>query len=150
MSVSPIPPGFHTVTPYLMASDAQKLMTFMTRGLGAHEMFCMKTPDGAVMHAQMKIGDSLIMLGQGNAQWPAMPASIYLYVPDCDALYARALQAGGTTRREPTNEFYGDRCAGVADPVGNIWWIATHIEDVSESDLNQRAAQMSKQHEKPC
>ncbi|MGE5647704.1 MAG: VOC family protein [Acidobacteriota bacterium] len=139
MAVKPIPEGFHTVTPYLFVSGAAKLIDFMKQAFGAKEVERMPTPDGAIMHAQVKIGDSIIMLGDARDQWAPMPTSLYLYVNDTDAVYKRALQAGGTSLREPADEFYGDRSAGVKDPTGNMWWLATHIEDVAPDELRRRA-----------
>jgi uncharacterized glyoxalase superfamily protein PhnB len=96
-------------------------------------------PDGKVMHASLKIGDSMLMLGGAGDQWPAMPATVYVYVPDVDAAYKRALQAGAKSLREPQDQFYGDRTGGVADDQGNQWWIGTQIEVVSEEELQRRA-----------
>ncbi len=87
----------------------------------------------------MKIGDSIIMMGEAAGQWKPLPSMLYVYVPDTDATYQRALQAGGRTLREPRDEFYGDRTAGVEDPCGNQWWIGTHIEDVAPEEMQRRA-----------
>ena len=102
----------------------------------------MRLPDGRVMHAQVRIGDSPIMMGQAREEWPAMPACIYLYVEDADAGYEKALAAGATSLEVPRDEFYGDRHGSVRDSQGNIWWIATHIEDVSPEEIERRAAEM--------
>ena len=93
------------------------------------------------MHAQMKIGDSIIMLSDARAEWMPMPCMFYLYVNDTDATYARAMKAGGKSLREPATQFYGDRSGGVQDPCGNQWWIATHVEDVSPEEMEKRAAE---------
>jgi uncharacterized glyoxalase superfamily protein PhnB len=99
----------------------------------------MSSPEGDVRHAEIQIGDSRVMLGEASDQWKPMPAMLYVYVEDTDAVYRRAIAAGGQSLREPTTEFYGDRSAGVQDPAGNLWWIATHVEDVSPEELTRRA-----------
>ena len=139
MAVKPVPDGHHTVTPYLVATDAQAVIDFATKAFNATVVEDMRRPDGAVMHAELQIGDSRIMLGQASGQHPAMPAALYLYVPDADATYRQALAAGGISTMEPTDMFYGDRNAGVRDTNGNMWWIGTHIEDVARDELQRRA-----------
>src|SRR4051794_30563563 len=138
MAVKPIPDGYHSVTPYLTVPDAAGLIDFLRRAFGAQEVHRF-TRDGAVSHAEVRIGDSVVMLGQAGGEWKAMPAALHLYVPDADAVYRRALQAGATSLREPADQFYGDRMAGVRDPAGNYWWIATHVEDVSPEEMRRRA-----------
>jgi PhnB protein len=96
-------------------------------------------PDGSIGHAEVRIGDSMVMLGQARDEWKARPGTLYLYVPDVDATYRRALAAGGASLREPTTQVYGDRSGGVEDPVGNQWWMATHVEDVSPEEIDRRA-----------
>lgn len=140
MAVSPIPAGFHTVTPYLCVPGAGALIDFLGRALGAEELFRLARPDGAIMHAQVRIGDSVVMLGEPMEPRDARPAMFYLYVPDADALYARAIAAGAESVREPVTTFYGDRSGGVRDPAGNLWWIATHVEDISPEEVARRAA----------
>ncbi len=139
MAVKAIPEGFHTVTPYILVEDGAKLIDFVEQAFDAKQFERMENPDGTVRHAQVKIGDSFVMLGKPQGQ--AMPASLYLYVPDCDAVYARALAAGATSIMEPADQFYGDRGAGVTGPCGNVWWIGTRIEDVSADELARRAAE---------
>lgn len=141
-SVKPIPDGAHTVTPYLVVEGIPKLMDFLKQAFGAQEVFRMTRPDGGVMHAEVKIGDSMIMMGQAMGEWKAKPCSLYLYVEDVDAVYQRAIQAGGTSVREPSDQFYGDRTGGVIDPCGNYWGIATHVEDVSQDEVEKRFAAM--------
>ena len=92
-----------------------------------------------VQHEEVKVGDSIVMLGSSHDQWKARPANFYVYVEDCDAVYKQALAAGGTSLSEPQTQFYGDRHGGVTDSQGNNWWIATHVEDVSPADLERRA-----------
>lgn len=148
MAVKPIPEGYHSLTPYLVVQSAPKLMEFLKRAFAAKELNCMKQPDGSVMHAEMKIGDSIVMMGEAGGESKPMPSTICLYVPDADVVYKRALQAGATSVREPADQFYGDRSAGVRDPVGNHWWIHTHIEDVPEAEMAKRAEAYMKQHSK--
>ena len=138
MAVKPVPEGFHTVTPYLVVSDAIKQIDFIKQTFDAKEIHRSTMPDGTVMHAQLQIGDSMIMLGQAGGPWKALPGSIYVYLPNADAVYARALKSGGTSLMPMTDQFYGDRHGGVTDPCGNQWWIATHIEDVAPAELERR------------
>jgi len=136
--VKPIPEGFHTITPYLIVKGADQLINFLKKAFKAKEISKMKMPDGTIGHAQLKIGDSLIMMGEASSQWKPMPGSIYLYVDDVDNAYKLAIKAGGKSLREPTTEFYGDRSGGVEDPTGNQWWISTRVEDVSPKEMKKR------------
>jgi PhnB protein len=136
--VKPIPDGYHTVTPYLVASDAAKLIEFLKKAFDAKELHRSTGPDGSVAHAEVSVGDSRIMIGGGRPGVPPMPCMLYLYVPDTDSLYKSALAAGASSIMEPTNQFYGDRNAGVKDAEGNQWYIATHLEDVAPEELQKR------------
>ena len=138
MAVNPIPEGYRTVTPYLVVDGATNVLDFVKKAFGAEEKLRMDAPEGKIGHAEVQIGDSIVMMGDAGAENPAMPAMIHLYVDDCDATYERALAAGGTSEREPTDQFYGDRSAGVRDSAGNLWWIATHVEDVPEEEMAKR------------
>ena len=138
MGVNPIPEGYSTVTPYLVVEGAANVLEFVKQAFGAEEKVRMDTPDGTIGHAEVQIGDSMVMMADAGDQNPAMPAMIHLYVDDCDATYERALTAGATSEREPTDQFYGDRSAGVRDSAGNLWWIATHVEDVPQEELAKR------------
>jgi len=140
MAVRPVPEGYHTVTPYFTVKGAADLVTFLARAFGAKEQHVMRGPKGEVWHGDMIVGDSHVMLGEANGPWQPMPASVYLYVADCDATYKKALEAGGTSIQEPKTQFYGDRHGAVKDPCGNTWWIATHVEDVPPEELEKRAA----------
>jgi len=144
MATKPIPEGYHAVTPCLIVSEASQLIDFLKRAFDAQEIFRMPGPDGAIMHAEMKIGDSMIMLGEASEEWKPMPCALYHYVNDADAVYKRALQAGATSIMEPADQFYGDRHGGVKDPSGNTWWIATHKEDVAPEELKKRAEEFMK------
>jgi PhnB protein len=139
MPVNYLPRDYHNVTPYLVVDGAAKLIDFLKRVFGATEKEMMKTPDGRVMHAEVRIGDSVIMMGEPGGQWKATPAALYVYVEDTDSAYKRALEMGATSRMEPADQFYGDRNAGVQDSWGNLWWIATHKEDVAPDELEKRA-----------
>ena len=117
---------------------AGKLIDFMKAAFDAREIFRMPMPDGSIGHAELRIGNSMIMLGEASGQWKAMPATLQLYLEDVDAVYARAVAAGGTPIAEPANQFYGDRRGGVRDMCGNNWWVATHVEDVSAEEMKRR------------
>jgi PhnB protein len=148
MAVKPVPEGFHTVTPYLVLSGVARLIDFLKQAFDATEMHRSARPDGTVMHAQVKIGDSPIMMGEVWGGFPAKTAALYLYVPDTDALYKRALAAGAVSIMEPMDMFYGDRNGGVRDFAGNEWWIATHIEDVPRAELERRAEEAMKRRQR--
>ncbi|MCW5981917.1 MAG: VOC family protein [Bryobacteraceae bacterium] len=140
MAVKARPEGYHTITPYLVVPGARALIDFLKRAFGAEEPHeLMAADDGSIMHAEVRIGDSVIMMGESSAQWPPMPAMLYLYLDDVDAAYRRALEAGATSIREPADQFYGDRNATVKDPSGNLWCIAVHKEDVSREEMARRA-----------
>ena len=143
----PIPDGYHSVTTYLTVPGVARLMEFLKQAFGAIEIERMQDPSGRVAHAQMKIGDTLVMMGepQGPGQQPK-PCNLYLYVEDVDAVYQRAIAAGGKSISEVKDQFYGDRSGGVEDPSGNGWWIATHIEDVSSEEIARRAQALHGQH----
>lgn len=136
--VKPIPDGYHTLTPYLTVHGAAQLIDFLKQAFDAQEHSRTASPDGTVMHADLQIGDSHLMVSEATEQWKAMPAGLYLYVPDTDATYRRALEAGATSLMEPGDQFYGDRNAGVKDAFGNSWWIATHVEDVTPEEMVRR------------
>lgn len=139
MAVDSIPAGYHTVTPYIVVEGADRLIAFLRQTFDADTTMRMDGPEGSVGHAEVKIGDSKIMLADANEQASAVTGMLHVYVDDCDGVYARALEAGATSLQEPENQFYGDRMAGVRDAFGNQWWIATHVEDVPEDELTRRA-----------
>jgi PhnB protein len=118
---------YRTVTPYLLVSDADTELAFLKAAFGATEVECQRNPDNRVMHAEMKIGDSLVMLGQAGGRWTPRSAALYLWVDDVDATYARALQAGATSESEPEDKPYGHRNAGVIDQNGITWWIGAPV-----------------------
>ena len=145
MAVKAIPEGYHSVTPYLIVDGAAGLMEFLKQGLGATEAFApMTAPGGKIGHAEMKLGDSIVMLADATPEWKPLASMIHYYVSDVDAAYKRTLLAGATSVREPADQFYGDRSATVKDNWGNMWSIATHKEDVSREELDRRVAAMMK------
>jgi uncharacterized glyoxalase superfamily protein PhnB len=147
--VKPIPEGYHTITPYLVVDGAEKIIRFMKEAFGAQPVFePMMGPNGKVMHAEFRIGNSIVMISDSSERAQATSAMLYLYVPNVDAVYQKALKAGATSLMEPADQFYGDRSGGVTDAAGNRWHIGTHIEDVSPADLKKRAAEFMKQQNK--
>jgi PhnB protein len=140
--VKPVPEGYHNVTPYLVVSDAAKLLDFVQKAFGAKEKMRMPGPDGRIAHAEVTIGDSVIMMGSPAQPDQLMPAMIYLYVDDTDATYKRAVAAGAASIEEPNDAFYGDRRAAVKDATGNQWFIATAQEAVSPEEMRRRMAAM--------
>jgi PhnB protein len=144
----PIPKGYHTATPYLIIKGAAKAIEFYKKAFGAAEMMRMTQPDGRVGHAEIKIGDSLIMLADEFPEMGARspqslggsPVSILLYVQDVDALTSQAITAGAKVVRPVKDQFYGDRSGSLEDPFGHQWHIATHVEDVPPEEMKKRAA----------
>ncbi len=139
-NVKSIPDGHHTVTPYIVVAGVAKLIDFVKSAFGATEVMRHQRPDGSVMHAEIRIGDSVVMIGEAPESIKQFPAMLHLYLDDVDGTYKRALQAGATSLREPADQIYGDRTAGVQDAFGNQWWLAKHIEDVSAEDMERRMA----------
>jgi len=149
ISNKPIPAGYHTATPYLFVRDAVRAIEFYKQAFGATELVRLPTPAGKIGHAEIKIGDSVIMLAEEVvADGFASPlslggagASIFLYVEDVDAVFNRAITAGATTLLPVTDQFYGDRVGTLKDPFGHMWSIATHKEDLTPEELGKRAAE---------
>lgn len=137
------PAGYHAVTPYLSVAGAPDFIDFVVATFDGVETQRMTGPDGAIAHAEVRIGDSALMLTEHCDYLPAYPAALYLYVEDVDASYAKALSAGATSQEEPNDKFYGDRTAGVVDGWGNHWYLGTHIEDVSAEEVDRRAAALA-------
>ncbi|MFN8179745.1 MAG: VOC family protein [bacterium] len=138
MTVRPIPEGFHTVTPYLVVSDPALLIDFLKAAFDAQEIERSVEASGRVAHAQVRVGNSMVMMGGATEKHPPQPSMLYLYVQDTEATYRAAMQAGGESLMKPTLQFYGDLNAAVLDPCGNQWWIATHVEDVSPEEIAKR------------
>ena len=143
MALTPIPEGYHTVTPSLTVEGAEKVVDFAKKTFGATETERMPMPDGKIAHTELKIGDSILMLGDATPQNPAMPGSLYVYLENCDDAYRKGLEAGGKSIMEPADQFWGDRVAALQDPAGNRWSIATRVEEVSAEELQRRMSQMS-------
>jgi PhnB protein len=144
MAVHHIPKGFHAITPYLVVEGAARLLDFVQKAFDAEVVVRMDGPDGKIHHAEVKIGGSVVELADAGEHWSAMPAGVHLYVKDIDATYRRALDAGAVSKLAPADQFYGERSASVKDPLGNIWHIATHTEDVSPEEMKRRVAAMGK------
>jgi len=150
---SPIPAGYHSVTPYLMVRDAAKALAYYRDAFGAAELMRFEGPPGRIAHAEVKIGDSHVMLADeqpengyvGPQTLGGTGVSLMLYVPDVDATFARAVAAGATVRRSVADQFYGDRVGTLTDPFGHVWSIATHREDVSVDEAKRRMAALMKE-----
>jgi PhnB protein len=143
MKAKTIPAGYHTITPYLTVSGATGLIEFLKQAFSAHEKERFTQPDGTIGHAEVVIGDSVIMLGEPKQDCMPMAGAFYLYVDDVDNVYQQALSAGATSAMTPANQFWGDRTATVHDRFGNIWNIATRVEEVSHEELQRRLAAMA-------
>ena len=137
--VRPIPKGYHAVSPSLTQDDAAQTIEFCKKAFGAKLLMRMQAPSGKIMHAEVLIGDSIVMLND-VMQEPAQPANLFLYVQDVDRTISRALKAGATVLMPPHDMFWGDRFGRIQDPSGNRWGIATHREDVSPKEMKKRAA----------
>ncbi len=141
--VKPIPEGYHSVQPYLILQRCAEAISFYIKAFGATEKFRMQDAQGRIGHAEIEIGDSTIMMADESPQSEAYsvehfggsPVALLIYTEQCDAMYAQALAAGARSVREPADQPYGDRMSGVRDPFGYKWWIATHIKDVSTSEM---------------
>jgi PhnB protein len=150
MPVSPIPAGYHGVTPYLIVNGAARALPWYVQAFGARELMRLSGPDGKIGHAEIEIGCSNVMLAdeflERDAKSPAnfggSPVSLHLYVPDVDATVARAIEAGAELKRPVEDQFYGDRMGTLLDPFGHTWHISTHIEDVTPDELERRAAEL--------
>jgi PhnB protein len=144
-SVRAVPEGYHTVTPYLVVDNARELIDFIKNAFGGKETFQMKRDDGKIMHATASIGDSTVMISDTMEGMEAQTSMLYLYLEDVDSVFKKALQAKATVVREPRTEFYGDRAGAVKDRWGNVWWMATHVEEVDQKELERRAEKVMKE-----
>lgn len=153
MAVKPIPDGYHSVTPYLIVKGGASAIDFYKKAFGAKELLRFPGPGGALMHAEIQIGDSPIMLADEMPGMPhrspkslgGTPVSIMLYVEDADAVFNRAVAAGATVQRPVVDQFYGDRSGTLEDPFGHVWTVGTHKEDVSSEEMKKRSEAMMKQ-----
>jgi PhnB protein len=148
MTTNYIPNDCHAVTPYLTVPDAGRQVEFLVKAFGGVKREQIHRPNGTVIHAQVMVGDSLLMIGEPPDATKCMPMTLYHYVADCDAVWKQAVAAGGEVIHEPMDMFYGDRTGAVKDPGGNMWWIATHKEELSVAQIEERAAAFYKQQHK--
>jgi PhnB protein len=158
MAVKPIPEGMHTLTPNLVIRDCAKAIEFYQRALGAQEVARMPAPDGkSIWHAELRIGDSMVFM---NDEMPGMgppaptaagpvPVTMWLYVPDADAAFQRAVDAGAKATMKPEDMFWGDRCAGVADPFGYLWSFATHVKDMTPEEMRRAGEEFARSMQQP-
>ncbi|MGA9641302.1 MAG: VOC family protein [Terriglobales bacterium] len=150
-NVSPIPKGYNSITPYLVIKGAAQAIEYYKKVFGATEIMRMPGPDGRIGHAELKIGDSVIMLADENPQMGATsattignsPVSLLLYVPDVDRVVEKALAEGGKSIKPVQDQFYGDRSGFIQDPFGHFWGVATHVEDVSPQEMQERMKKMT-------
>jgi PhnB protein len=155
-AAKPIPDGYHSVTAQLTLDNAAQTIEWYKKAFGAEEVSRSPGPDGKIMHAEIKIGDSRIMLNdtmpgsKGPKAYGGSPASLWVYVPDSDAVYKQAVAAGAKVQMELADQFWGDRGGAVADPEGYTWWIATRKEDLTHEEMMQRAAEFFKNMPQPA
>ena len=140
-SVQSVPEGYHTVTPWIISRDTAQLIEFLTKAFDADEITRVVGEDGSIGHAEVRIGDSVVMMFDAKPDWPDTPAFLRLYVEDGDAVFQQALRAGATAVTEMTHLLWGDRVGRVRDPFGNLWWIMTRIENVSLEEMERRAGE---------
>ena len=157
MTVKPIPEGYHSITPYLIVKGAAEALEFYGKAFNATEVMRLPGPGGKVMHAELQIGNSRVMMADECPEMQALApdspgksgVGICLYVENVDEIVARAIDAGATVQRPLQDQFYGDRSATLQDPYGHVWTVATHIEDISEDEMNRRMEEMMKQPPPP-
>jgi PhnB protein len=152
--IKPIPDGYRSVIPYLIVGDGAAALAFYQQVFGARVRMRLDGPGGKIGHAELEIGDGLVMLADEHPAMGALapptvggtPVGLHLYLEDVDAVAAKAIAAGATLKRPVENQFYGDRLGTIVDPLGHIWHISTHVEDVSPEEIGRRAAAMAKEH----
>jgi PhnB protein len=137
----PIPEGYHTVTPWIVTRDTARLLDFLADAFDAVEIARVSNEDGSIGHAESRIGDSVVMMFDAKPEWPDTPAFLRLYVDDGDAVYERAIAAGGSPVTAMTEMFWGDRVGRVRDPLGNVWWIQCQIAALTAEEIERRAGQ---------
>lgn len=146
-NVSAVPEGYHTVTPFLVVDNADELIDFIKKAFHGEVESVYRQDDNKIVNANVKIGDSAIMIADAMGEMEPELAMLYLYVDDVDAVYQSALDANGESLREIRDEFYGDRAGAVKDRWGNKWWIATHKEDIDEKELARRSKEAARKRE---
>ena len=152
MALKPIPEGYHSVTPYLIIKGAAQAIDFYKKAFGATELMRFPGPNNTVMHAEIKIGDSPVMLADEHENGPyrsplavgGTPVSLMVYVEDVDTVFKQAVSLGAKSTRAVEDQFYGDRSGNLTDPFGHVWTIATHKEDVSSEEMQRRMAALPK------
>lgn len=147
MSDKPTPPGYHTITPYLVVKNAQGQIDFLTKAFGGTIVELLKTSQGTIMHAEVRLGDSVVMIGQAREPFQSMPTVLYYHVANADESTARALAAGAKSLKDPQDQFYGHRTAAVTDLNGNQWWLAQVLEVLSADEIRKRAAAFDKKQQ---
>ena len=153
-AIKPVPDGYPSLTPYLIVSDGAAAIEFYRKAFGAGLRLKLDAPGGRVGHAELEIGNGLVMLADEHPEMGALapttiggtPVGLHLYLEDVDAVAKKAIAAGATLKRPVENQFYGDRLGSIIDPFGHLWHISTHVEDVSPEEIGRRAAAMAKEH----
>ncbi|MDH2428750.1 VOC family protein [Sphaerisporangium sp. TRM90804] len=140
MSVKAIPEGYTTVTPWIISRDTAGVIDYLRRAFDAEELGRVAGPGGRIGHAEVRVGDAIVMMFDGDPSWPATPAFLRLYVEDAHAVHRQAVAAGGTSITEVTHLAFGDLVGRVRDPFGNVWWIQTRIEDVTPEEMERRSS----------
>jgi PhnB protein len=140
-AVQPIPEGYHSVTPWIITQETARLLDFLSKAFGAEELGRVYNEDGTIGHAEVKLGDSVVMAFDAREEWPATPCFLRLYVPDADAVYQQALAVGATAVTEMTSLAKGFRVGRIRDPFGNLWWIQTRLENLAPEEMAKRAAE---------
>ena len=136
----PIPHGYCSITPYINVQNVAEYIKFLENAFDATKLYSIDGEDGVIGHAEVRIGNSIVMLGSAKAEAQTSSCGFYLYVSECDKVYQHALDAGCSAVQPLTDHFYGDRSGGVKDPVGNTWWIATHTEDLNPGEMHRRSS----------
>jgi uncharacterized glyoxalase superfamily protein PhnB len=144
MAIKPIPDGYQNVIPYLVIPNPKELIDFAQKVMNAKLLEKMDTPDGSIMHAEIRIGDSVVMMGQSSDQYPPQSTMLHVYLEDIDAAYERSLKAGAVSMKVPQNQFYGDRTAMVKDTNDIYWNFSTHVEDVTPEEMRRRSEEYNK------
>jgi PhnB protein len=136
-----VPEGYSSVTPWIASRNTAQLIEYLSQAFGAKEVARVTSPDGTIGHAEVRIGDAAVLMFDAHPEWPDTPALLRLYVPDADVAFDRAVAAGGKPVTDVTTLAFGDRVGRVADPLGNVWWIQAHVEDVPPEEMEKRMQQ---------